>query len=145
PVFPIPPFFAHLLISLAFLVLMLRRPPRSTLFPYTTLFRSANDVTPPQVSHKIGPRVEVDDTILVRATDASAIAWIGFRVDTGAAGILLKFDTLNVAAGNLTDVTRRASLNLGSVLPPGVLPHSIVVRGYACDAAAARNCSYTNN
>ena len=110
-----------------------------------TIQSAANDVTPPQVSHKVGPRVEVDDTILVRATDASAIAWIGFRVDTGAAGILLKFDTLNVAAGNLTDVTRRASLNLGSVLPPGVLPHSIVVRGYACDAAAARNCSYTNN
>src|SRR5467141_288767 len=110
-----------------------------------TIQSAANDVTPPQVAHKIGSRVEVDDTIIVRATDASAIAWIGFRVDTGAAGILLKFDTLNVAAGNLTDVTRRASLNLGSVLPPGVLPHSIVVRGYACDAAAARNCSYTNN
>jgi len=111
-----------------------------------TIQSAANDVTPPQVSHKIGPRVEVDDTILVRATDASAIAWIGFRVDTGAApGVLLKFDTLFVGAGNLTDVTRRASLNLGSVLPPGVLPHSIVVRGYACDGAAARNCSYTNN
>src|SRR5438874_13735222 len=26
--------------------LMLRRPPRSTLFPYTTLFRSANKLTP---------------------------------------------------------------------------------------------------
>src|SRR6266550_4354847 len=111
-----------------------------------TIQSAANDVTAPQVSHKVGARVEVDDTILVRATDASAIAWIGFRVDTGAApGVLLKFDTINVAAGNLTDVTRRASLNLGSVLPPGVLPHSIVVRGYACDGAAARNCSYTNN
>src|SRR5881396_3360417 len=107
-----------------------------------TIQSAANDVTPPQVSHKVGPRVEVDDTIIVRATDASAVAWIGFRVDTG--GMLLKFDTINVAAGNLTDVTRRASLNLGSVLPPGVLPHSIVVRGYACDAAVARNCSYTN-
>src|SRR5882672_6065245 len=110
-----------------------------------TIQSAANDVTPPQVAHKIGPRVEVDDTILVRATDASAIAWIGFRVDTGAApGVLLKWDTVFVGAGNLTDVTRRASLNLGSVLPPGVLPHSIVVRGYACDAATARNCSYTN-
>src|SRR5882762_8332770 len=109
-----------------------------------TIQSAANDVTAPQVAHKIGPRVEVDDTIIVRATDASAIAWIGFRVDTGSAGILLKFDTLFVGAGNLTDVTRRASLNLGSVLPPGVLPHSIVVRGYACDAATARNCSYTN-
>src|SRR5216110_1742886 len=110
-----------------------------------TIQSAANDVTPPLVAHKIGPRVEVDDTIIVRATDASSIAWIGFRVDTGAApGVLLKWDTVFVGAGNLTDVTRRASLNLGSVLPPGVLPHSIVVRGYACDAATARNCSYTN-
>ena len=108
-----------------------------------TIQSAANDVTAPLVAHKIGARVEVDDTVIVRATDASAIAWIGFRVDTG--GVLLKWDTTNVAAGNLTDVTRRAPLNLGSVLPPGVLPHSIVVRGYACDAAVARNCSYTNN
>jgi len=109
-----------------------------------TIQSVANDVTAPQVAHKISARVEVDDTVLVRATDASAIAWIGFRVDTGA-GVLLKFDTINVAAGNLTDVTRRASLALGTVLPPGILPRSIVVRGYACDAAVARNCSYTNN
>jgi len=107
-----------------------------------TIQSAANDVTPPQVQHSIGSRVEVDDTVIVRATDASAISWIGFRVDTS--GLLLKFDTINVAAGNLTDVTRRASLNLGSVLPPGVLPHAITVRGYACDAAVARNCSYTN-
>jgi hypothetical protein len=109
-----------------------------------TIQSAANDVTPPLVSHKVGARVEVNDTVVVRATDPSAISWIGFRVDTGTAGVLLKFDTLFVGAGNLTDVTRRASLNLGSVLPPGVLPHSIVVRGYACDAAVARNCSYTN-
>ncbi len=109
-----------------------------------TIQSAANDVTPPQVSHKVGPRVEVNDTVVVRATDPSAISWIGFRVDTGTAGVLLKFDTLFVGAGNLTDVTRRASLNLGSVLPPGVLPHAVVVRGYACDGAVARNCSYTN-
>src|SRR5688572_33438120 len=30
----------HLYISLFFFFLMIRRPPRSTLFPYTTLFRS---------------------------------------------------------------------------------------------------------
>jgi hypothetical protein len=108
-----------------------------------TIQSVANDVTPPQVSHKIGARVEVDDTVTVRATDPSAISWIGFRVDTGA-GVLLKWDTVDVSAGNLTDVTRRASLNLGSVLPPNVLPLSIVVRGYACDNASARNCSYTN-
>src|SRR3712207_7087864 len=31
----------------SFFFLMIRRPPRSTLFPYTTLFRSANDVVNP--------------------------------------------------------------------------------------------------
>ncbi len=108
-----------------------------------TIQSAANDVTAPQVAHRVGARVEVDDTVTVRATDASAIAWIGFRVDTGG-GVLLKFDTVDVSAGNLTDVTRQFNLNLGSVLPPGSLPRTIVVRGYACDAAAARNCSYTN-
>src|SRR3712207_8798853 len=33
---------------------MIRRPPRSTLFPYTTLFRSPMDFTSP---HKIGERI----------------------------------------------------------------------------------------
>ncbi len=107
-----------------------------------TILSAANDTTDPLVSHKVGTRVEVDDTVTVRATDPSAISWIGFRVDTG--GVLLKFDTVDVSAGNLTDVTRRFNLNLGSVLPPGSLPRTIVVRGYACDVAAARNCSYTN-
>jgi hypothetical protein len=120
-----------------------RRLPSNTVT--VTIQSVANDVTPPLVAHKIGPRVEVDDTVIVRATDPSAISVIGFRVDTGAS-VLLKFDTLDVSAGNLTDVTRRASLNLGSVLPPGILPHSIVVRGYACDRATpVHNCSYTNS
>src|SRR2546427_6590605 len=34
-----PLFYCHLMLSL-FFFLMIRRPPRSTLFPYTTLFRS---------------------------------------------------------------------------------------------------------
>ena len=100
----------------------------------------ATDNTPPIVAHRIGQRVEVDDTIHVRAQDPSAIAWIGFRVDTG--GVLMKFDTVNVAAGNLTDVTRHFTLGLQALNP---LPRSVVVRGYACDAAVARNCSYTNS
>src|SRR5260370_41277162 len=36
----IAPFFGAL-VSIFFFFLMIRRPPRSTLFPYTTLFRSA--------------------------------------------------------------------------------------------------------
>src|SRR5438067_7937701 len=33
-------FFMHIHSSFSFFFLMIRRPPRSTLFPYTTLFRS---------------------------------------------------------------------------------------------------------
>src|SRR5256885_11571430 len=33
----------HGLLSFIFFFLMIRRPPRSTLFPYTTLFRSSDD------------------------------------------------------------------------------------------------------
>src|SRR6266850_3840077 len=34
--------FHHLQLTLYFFFLMIRRPPRSTLFPYTTLFRSTS-------------------------------------------------------------------------------------------------------
>src|SRR5437016_11224565 len=45
----------YLLVSVFFL--MIRRPPRSTLFPYTTLFRSsvAEDLEPPQHRGRRGP------------------------------------------------------------------------------------------
>ena len=105
-----------------------------------TIQSVATDNTPPIVAHRINSRVEVDDTVHVRAQDPSAISWIGFRVDTN--GVLMKFDTVNVAAGNLTDVTRHFTLGLQGLQP---LPHTIVVVGYACDAAVARNCSFTNS
>src|SRR2546430_7744426 len=46
---------AYLLVTVFFFFLMIRRPPRSTLFPYTTLFRSAKhdasgDRQPPAVA-----------------------------------------------------------------------------------------------
>jgi hypothetical protein len=100
----------------------------------------ATDNQVPVVAHRVGQRVEVDDTIHVRAQDPSAIAWMGFRVDTNNA--FMKFDSVYVGAGNLTDVTRHFTLGLQG-LPQ--LPRTIVVRGYACDAAVARNCSFTNS
>ncbi len=105
-----------------------------------TIQSVATDNTPPVVAHRIASRVEVDDTIHVRAQDPSAISWIGFEVDTN--GVMMKFDTVNVAAGNLSDITRNFSLGLQGLQP---LPHTIVVKGYACDAAVARNCSFTNS
>src|SRR5256885_12704350 len=35
---------------MVFFFLMIRRPPRSTLFPYTTLFRSPNRLAPPNTA-----------------------------------------------------------------------------------------------
>jgi hypothetical protein len=100
----------------------------------------ANDVTPPSVDHTVGDRVEVSDFVLVHATDPSAIAWIGYRATT-IAGALLRFDTVDVSAGNLTDVTRSLGLNLAALVT--TFPTDIVVQGYACDGATARNCAFS--
>ena len=113
-----------------------------------TVQTPGNDLTPPTVSHTISSRVEVNDNVTVHATDPSGISWIGFRVDTalGAAppfvGIVpLKADTANVSAGNLTTVD--STFALGLPLGDSALPKSVVVRGYACDLAIARNCAYS--
>src|SRR2546427_4331346 len=39
---------------LIFFFLMIRRPPRSTLFPYTTLFRSLSDCLPGSIAQEFG-------------------------------------------------------------------------------------------
>ena len=102
-----------------------------------------NDVTPPTVSHTISSRVEVNDNIDVHATDPSGISWIGFRVDTVNGTGPIKFDTVNVSAGNLTTVDSIFPLALP--LTDQQLPKTVVVRGYACDLAAARNCAYSQS
>src|SRR2546430_10582718 len=43
------------LFFLFFFFLMIRRPPRSTLFPYTTLFRSVRPVAPPSPAQVTSP------------------------------------------------------------------------------------------
>src|SRR6266566_3021262 len=113
-----------------------------------TVQTPGNDLTPPAVSHSISSRVEVNDNVTVHATDPSGIFWIGFRVDTALnatppfTGIVpLKVDTVNVSAGNLTTVDSTFALALP--LGDSALPKSVVVRGYACDLATARNCAYS--
>src|SRR5438105_4051297 len=111
-----------------------------------TVQTPGNDVTAPAVSHTISSRVEVNDNITVHATDPSGIYWIGFRVDTAATPpatglVLVKFDSADVSAGNLTTVDQTFALQLPLV--DSALPKSVVVRGYACDLATARNCAYS--
>src|SRR3712207_7845375 len=51
---------------------MIRRPPRSTLFPYTTLFRSPRLCGLEQAqSREIGPAVALDDALLAHEPRAS--------------------------------------------------------------------------
>src|SRR3712207_9512260 len=56
---------------------MIRRPPRSTLFPYTTLFRSDGRVSTPVLWDKATGRVvnnESGDILRMLVTDFAAIA-----------------------------------------------------------------------
>src|SRR3712207_8480060 len=67
------------MMCLCFFFLMIRRPPRSTLFPYTTLFRSLRDA-PPKL-----PRTTPAERNLLRASKSPPLApgcaplWIAGR------------------------------------------------------------------
>src|SRR3712207_8206461 len=63
-----------------FFFLMIRRPPRSTLFPYTTLFRSEHvrvGAVPQDPDHHLRPLAvageEVDERIAVLATEVGVL------------------------------------------------------------------------
>src|SRR3712207_8102276 len=55
---------------------MIRRPPRSTLFPYTTLFRSPAPLTPPKTEQEVSAALRVLRE-RYRASVANVVA--GFR------------------------------------------------------------------
>src|SRR2546430_8297690 len=57
----------HRVLSSSFFFLMIRRPPRSTLFPYTTLFRSRSQHPLPTSSDTLGSRDE--STTLLRSEE----------------------------------------------------------------------------
>src|SRR2546430_15569322 len=50
-----------------FFFLMIRRPPRSTLFPYTTLFRSGKKVNIPSYLVNVGEEVAIKEKMLLNA------------------------------------------------------------------------------
>src|SRR5258707_9703713 len=51
---------------------MIRRPPRSTLFPYTTLFRSLDGLVEPQLGAELARQVEVRPDRRFRVEDPRA-------------------------------------------------------------------------
>src|SRR5256885_4784223 len=52
---------------------MIRRPPRSTLFPYTTLFRSLLALVAGLLAGVVAPSLEAQDTTQARADSARAV------------------------------------------------------------------------
>src|SRR3712207_7312733 len=63
---------------------MIRRPPRSTLFPYTTLFRSFGDIGAEMRPHLIRRGMPGDGQA---ATDAARIARAWFPLDPDDGGV----------------------------------------------------------
>src|SRR5947199_4939494 len=51
-------YLAYIYVQLFFFFLMIRRPPRSTLFPYTTLFRSKSVLLPNTYAFESEPMVK---------------------------------------------------------------------------------------
>src|SRR3712207_6855535 len=89
---------------------MIRRPPRSTLFPYTTLFRSGGGVRRRRRFRRAGParrRAAGDQadrparTAAVRSRDA-ARGGRGDRLERRAAGIDRKSTRLNSSHANIS-------------------------------------------
>src|SRR2546430_15071420 len=74
---------------------MIRRPPRSTLFPYTTLFRSGRGIVTRQVAGQRGPRLAP----VARAPEP-------LRRDVERAGIGLREDDRERPLPALADVLR---------------------------------------
>src|SRR5256885_14880170 len=78
---------------LFFFFLMIRRPPRSTLFPYTTLFRSVGSVLV-EDDVEIGANTTIDratlgETIIRRGTKIDNLVQVGHNVEIGEHSIIV--------------------------------------------------------
>src|SRR3712207_8870010 len=88
--------------SLIFFFLMIRRPPRSTLFPYTTLFRSL--VFSDGVAGARGPRALLSHNVRQRAGVRGVLGLDAepLRARTGRGGVDRKSTRLNSSHANIS-------------------------------------------
>src|SRR2546429_9478569 len=108
---------------------MIRRPPRSTLFPYTTLFRSLEEIAQLDTLH-VGKPI----------SDARDEASLGARVFEYYAGAVTKFcgQTIPVGRGGF-DFTLRQPMGVVAAIVPWNFPFPIAC-WKAAPALAAGNC-----
>jgi hypothetical protein len=94
-------------------------------------------VTPPLVTFSSAARVEVDDSVDVRATDASGITRVGFIVRNITTGAVVRADSVNFGGGS-TDVTQRFQLTLDTI---SLFPTQVTLESFAVDASSNRGVS----
>src|SRR6266550_3231879 len=118
--------------------------PRNAVVDPTTPPTDSLVFTPPA---RQPPDTFYTDTLTVQA-GFTTFTVTGFGVDTALAAVPpftvtpLKFVVdSTMAAANLTTVDKVFALGLP--LSDSGLPKSVVIRGYACDLAVARNCAYS--
>src|SRR3989441_4435094 len=120
---------------MSFFFLMIRRPPRSTLFPYTTLFRSLMFaiITPALISGAIVERMRF------RAYVVFLLLWATFVYDPlahwvwGSGGWLAKLGALDFAGGTVVHISAGVSaLVAARMLGPrkdfkrtAIVPHNV--------------------
>lgn len=106
---------------------------RATSAPITVTVQSVtSDNSPPTVTLTVAPRVEVRDSVTVRATDPSGINFIGWSAST-LGGTALKAESTSVG-GSLTDATESYVLGFSFA----TLPQTVIIRGFATDANGNR-------
>src|SRR2546430_7947423 len=73
---------------------MIRRPPRSTLFPYTTLFRSASDIAARLVSPKLAEALGQPFVVENRVTSGGIVGTAQLaKAPADGYAIMMTFDT----------------------------------------------------
>ena len=103
-----------------------------------TIQLAINDTDPPLVTVTVAQRVEVDDFIIVRATDPSGITEVGWQA-FDLSGIQVGGDSVSLA-GNLTDVIELWVLGFNF----SDLPQAVVIIGFAEDSNGNRATTATS-
>src|SRR5256885_15020326 len=95
---------------------MIRRPPRSTLFPYTTLFRSQLRTSNERLQKLETERTVAQDVIRSYSSSVCLLhVVVGFR-DKGS-GLILRYSTMTPNGSPLADANGQTQVQLRGIRP----------------------------